>query len=220
MDTKYDTGFNCLDMYGIGANISNIVVTESTQDFEYFEGMQSCDSEIDVVVSGKNLLNGDMETGTILFSNGENDYANNEIRTKEYSQIKENTDYVISISSRDSDANIATRFYDENYNYISNGVNMKQNLDGYTTVTSPNNARFIRFKSMKNDVTLKFQIEEGTTPTEYEPYKLTTKHISLSEPLRGLPNGVRDAPPLKSPFISLSFGLYVPSKRKKLSDFG
>lgn len=37
-----------------------------------------------------------------------------------------------------------------------------------------------------------FQLEEGSTATEYEPYKEDKKEISLNEPLRGLPNGVKD----------------------------
>lgn len=37
-----------------------------------------------------------------------------------------------------------------------------------------------------------FQLEEGSTATEYEPYKEDKKEISLNEPLRGLPNGIRD----------------------------
>ncbi len=36
------------------------------------------------------------------------------------------------------------------------------------------------------------QIEEGTTPTYYEQYKEHRQPISLTNPLKGLPNGVRD----------------------------
>ena len=36
------------------------------------------------------------------------------------------------------------------------------------------------------------QIELSETQTHYEPYKENKKEISLNEPLRGLPNGVRD----------------------------
>ena len=36
------------------------------------------------------------------------------------------------------------------------------------------------------------QIEEGKTTTEYEPYKENSIQLSLSEPLRALPNGVKD----------------------------
>ncbi len=37
-----------------------------------------------------------------------------------------------------------------------------------------------------------FQLEEGTTVTTYEPYKEHRQTIALTNPLRGLPNNVRD----------------------------
>ena len=36
------------------------------------------------------------------------------------------------------------------------------------------------------------QIELSETQTHYEPYKENKKEISLNEPLRGIPNGVKD----------------------------
>jgi hypothetical protein len=42
------------------------------------------------------------------------------------------------------------------------------------------------------DYELEYQLEIGDKKTEYVPQKSVTKHFTLSEPLRGLPNGVCD----------------------------
>ena len=41
-------------------------------------------------------------------------------------------------------------------------------------------------------MSLKVQLEEGSSMTEYEPYKESVKAFYLNEPLRGLPNGIKD----------------------------
>ena len=42
------------------------------------------------------------------------------------------------------------------------------------------------------------QIEEGTTATDYVPYRNGTCNISLPEPLRSLPNGIKDSIDIKN----------------------
>ena len=39
---------------------------------------------------------------------------------------------------------------------------------------------------------MKIQLEKGNIRTSYVPYSINKKEISLNEPLRGLPNGIRD----------------------------
>ena len=45
---------------------------------------------------------------------------------------------------------------------------------------------------LENAIISNIQLEENSTATSYEPYKENKKEISLNEPLRGLPNGIRD----------------------------
>ena len=44
-----------------------------------------------------------------------------------------------------------------------------------------------------NNVNIKIQIEMANFITPYEPYKSTTTTLNITEPLRSLPNGVRDS---------------------------
>lgn len=55
--------------------------------------------------------------------------------------------------------------------------------------------------TIKGIITVDFeniQIEDGTTATEYVPYRNGTCNISLPEPLRSLPNGIKDSIDIKN----------------------
>ncbi|MDD3892956.1 MAG: hypothetical protein PHE03_11715, partial [Bacteroidales bacterium] len=45
---------------------------------------------------------------------------------------------------------------------------------------------------VSTDLTLLWKLEQGSTATSYEPYKESIVNINLPEPLRSLPNGVKD----------------------------
>jgi len=53
------------------------------------------------------------------------------------------------------------------------------------------------------------QIEEGTTATPYEQYKEHRQSITLTEPLRGLPNGVRDTIDFESGVVVRNVGSVI-----------
>ena len=59
------------------------------------------------------------------------------------------------------------------------------------TLTTPSNCHYIRVSSKIDSLDL-VQIECNNKITNYEQYKENKKEISLNEPLRGLPNGVKD----------------------------
>lgn len=119
--------------------------------------------EIPVVSCGKNLLSCGLEIGSIA-SNGTLESNTGRIRTKEYIQIKNTSNYVLSRH------NCATYwvFYDINYTFISRVYRSAYNI---TNDLIPNNAYFLKLVFVDiTDVSIKIQIEEGTVTTPYEPY--------------------------------------------------
>lgn len=59
------------------------------------------------------------------------------------------------------------------------------------TLTTPSNCHYIRVSGKIDSLDL-VQIECNNQTTDYEPYKSDKKEILLNEPLRGLPNGIKD----------------------------
>lgn len=119
--------------------------------------------EIPVVSCGKNLLSCGLEIGSIA-SNGTLESNTGRIRTKEYIQIKNTSNYVLSRH------NCATYwvFYDINYTFISRVYRSAYNI---TNDLIPNNAYFLKLVFVDiTDVSIKIQLEEGTQATPYEPY--------------------------------------------------
>lgn len=69
------------------------------------------------------------------------------------------------------------------------------------TITTDSSANYLvvylRNGNVSGEITLQqaldsLQIEQGSTATEYEPYKSTSSLFVLDQPLRSLPNGVKD----------------------------
>lgn len=111
-------------------------------------------------------------------------------------KVKPNTSYSIKFNrtlSGDSDAWVYFNEYDSNYNFIKifsiNIVNKQ--------FTTSNNAKYItmRFGVSTIGVTAIYsniQLEENTTATTYETYQGSKQELTLTEPLRSLPNGICD----------------------------
>ena len=73
------------------------------------------------------------------------------------------------------------------YYYDLNGIFLLRdvsNVANLTQFTVPDGAYYMRFRYKYDvDLTENLQLEEGTTPTEYEPYKEYTKTFYLNSPL-------------------------------------
>lgn len=118
--------------------------------------------EIPVVSRGKNLFDGELEIGTILSDTGQNHTVSNEIRCKNYIKIPKSKSVYISYTH---DNMVGIRYYDSEFNYVGwEGKASGKKLD------IPDNASYIRFKFIATDLSMKFQLEEGTVATPYEPY--------------------------------------------------
>lgn len=146
----------------------------------------------------KNLLPNDWENGFINTNTGVNQYSTTFIRTKDYFTLDISKNYYISSNNLNTNNVIYWYFYDENKSYVSSFVSRNNRTVGISgqAVRIPENTAFYRLSIDTTDTTIKVQIEEGSTATEYEPYhkydipitvagtRSETTHIYLDEPLR------------------------------------
>ena len=148
--------------------------------------------KIEILSQNKNLVSG-LEVGG-LYPNSGLENPNNgtfTIRNKGYIKVEPNTTYTLSIEDNNTFEGMVFHTYDINKKQI------EYNQSSKFTLTTPNNAYYLRFRSFNADATnvntnLKIQLEKGNIRTSYVPYSINKKEISLNEPLRGLPNGIRD----------------------------
>ena len=189
--TTLDKGYRTLDVDGIGFNASKIVVTPKVDnDFGYFKGMKSvgeCEgNKIEILSQNKNLYVDCFEFGDIQKSSGLNSPSASVYRTKDYIKVEPNTKY--SFSRKFTSKWHVLFFYDINKKFI--GYN-----DTFgTKFVTPNNVYYVRYKFLFTDSSGDYimQIEKGESITNYIEGKMNKKEILLNEPLRGLPNGVKD----------------------------
>lgn len=161
--------------------IKSVGEQEVTEDRKYKVSVKSC---------GKNLFDGKMELGVINATTGLNTDSTSNIRCVNYIKVKKNTDYIIT---RDiTGSTMPIRFYYANKVFDSSKLATIES--GKTTVKfNTGNSLFIRFMQWNyTDLNMQIQLEEGTIATEHEPYKETTQEYLLDEPLRGIPNSIRD----------------------------
>ena len=188
--------------------INNIVLLEgdfSDYDIPYFEGIKSVgeleNNKIEISSQNKNLWNGTYEIGSIdtgELGNGGLDTTNGENRKRSYYiPVKPNTKYTISQKDYNDIINdqIFIHQYDKNKNNIlwNEGLTyrgVRENL----TFTTDSNAYYLRFRTEDNrDLNPNtIMIEKGSIATPIVSSQSAKKEISLLEPLRGLPNGVKD----------------------------
>ena len=143
-------------------------------DIPYFEGMQSVKLP-DLMTTGKNLFNGEWELGSIHPETGGDVGNKNCIRTKDFFVVESNKEYTIS---NNKGYTVTSIFYDYAKNLIS--------TSSAKTFITPSNSYFVKFRTspskFENDISIKFQIEQGSISTSYEPYKsniLTTTSKNL-----------------------------------------
>jgi hypothetical protein len=120
-------------------------------------------------VPKKNLFDGTYEVGSIDTTTG-GDLVNSLRRRSFYIPVKPNTTYTLS---NDGTFDLYTTFYTGakvggaylNNNAINAGINK-------TTFTTGSNTAFIRFRNNDNQAFSSIQLEEGSSATPYEDYKL------------------------------------------------
>ena len=151
---------------------------------QYFEGMKSVGQDdtnghkIEIVSQNKNLFDGEVEIAG---------YPRLK-RTVNFIKVKPNTAYISNQIFNESGWSCVEE-YDNNFNLI-NDSNKGFNTGSFTTLE---NTHYIKLKWDDDyDLTNVMVVEGNTVPTEYIPHSSNKKEILLNEPLRGLPNGIKD----------------------------
>lgn len=142
---------------------------KASPSIDYPQDAHNVNNNVKIIIHGKNLFDGELEHGIIDATSGQNSSynASRAVRSVNYIAVNPNTKYHIS-----NDMNYTNLIYeyDENYNYISGSERGNKNF----TFTTGNSTSYIRIRSRyandENDLSVKFQIEEGDTATEWEPY--------------------------------------------------
>lgn len=167
---------------------------------------------VEVETIGKNKLNSNSQTQTVkgitITNNGDGTFTASgtstgtlSIRlTKDKIKLDKGKTYTNSIeilSGSLDNATIAVTVKNTNdkttYNYINLYPNVLSNTKTPTEdLTLDAYGFYVGSADKTIDVTFRVQFEENDKKTSWEEYKKTTTLIQLDEPLRSLPNGVKD----------------------------
>ncbi|MBQ2407923.1 MAG: hypothetical protein II309_00685, partial [Bacilli bacterium] len=184
---------------GIGFNASNIQVVEANEDieFNYFKGLQSSfESElvtdvndenygkykVECKIVGKNKFDGELTNGSINNDFGELTFSTgalDSVVSINPIKVMSKTTYTIS-----NDLNYSNYIYE--YDFNMNYLNYYK-FNDTSSFTTSNKTCYVRVRSigskMQNDLSVKYQLEEGTQATSYEPYKESIHTLYLNSPL-------------------------------------
>ena len=190
-DTLVD---NKLVIDGVGANISEVVVTDTDREFKYFEGMESvgeCE-ELEVKSGNKNLFDinnvvlGGFVAGGGVFGN-KITILESTNRAYTYIKVKPNTRYVFN----SSDVLLYTRMMIDEECEAGGVLSYKTSVDMITTSTTNYIAFNIKPANDGDTLTLdmiknsNIQVEEGYIATDYIPHQSNSQTLT-HEPLRGV----------------------------------
>ena len=127
-------------------------------------------SDIQNVIGSINLFDGELETGSIDVSTGENvDGAR--VRSKNYIEIPVNTSRLCFIRTITGGLT-GMRFYDENKNFISSYNNTNREQANVQWFDVPQNTKYIRFIDFTNNLESQFKITTDLLSYKYsEPKK-------------------------------------------------
>ena len=134
-----------------------------------------------IKVQNKNLFDGIWELGIINANTGQNADNANRMRNKNYIQVEELTNYKFSFDTT-AFTQLMVYEYKEDYSYNLT-TNKSVNLTGYLTTNA--GTRYIRFRPYTSgaytDLTLKGQMEKGTTATDYTAHQEQTTLIDMNK---------------------------------------
>ena len=178
---------NKLVISGVGANISEVVVTDTDREFGYFEGMKSvgeCE-DLEVKSGNKNLFYGDIEKGFINQTTGLNLGWGEYFRSKEYIPCNPNTRYSCAFKYSNKLTYAYFFYYDKNKKFIKSD-------NAWSVGNSPSDCQYIRISgqcvsSGNTDINKVSEVilEKGTVITDYIPHQSNTQQLT-HEPLRAV----------------------------------
>lgn len=155
---------------------------------DYNEGTQKYD--IDFMTSGKNLFDYTKSTKS-CYLNADGTLATTaSYKTSDFIPVIGGKTYCIS-----KRGTVRSKFYNSSKEVLND--NWATSTDAATTIIIPDKASYFRFSYCINgdykvdEATL--QLELGSVETSYEPFTgFETTTLQLNQPLRELPNGVKD----------------------------
>ena len=160
-----------------------IQLEEGTQatEIEKYGAMPSPDfaSKIKNCGDNVNLFDDEIEQGNINGETGVNEDNSNRIRSKNYVEIPANTKKIRVIRSV-ANNEFWLRFYDENKSYL--GFLASAATDNNANVLDFNmnqNAKYIRFVDLSNDLNSKIKITTDLGCSGYSPYKCGSVDIKV-----------------------------------------
>lgn len=192
----------------------------STPYEDYYEGCR-----IKSISFGKNLLKENLINGTATITKVDEGFKIEwvsgfgtvmESYTGSLCKVKRNTNYTLSFYSRKLTGlvNVIVR-NNEDTASIANKPQVDSTVSVLHTLTfntGDNDNVMIRINRVTETGSViinNFQLEEGTTSTTYEPYQEHRQPITLTTPLRGLPNNVRDIVDFKRGAVVRNVGKVV-----------
>lgn len=128
--------------------------------------------KVDLSVSGVNVWDEEWEVGTIN-SNGQPQIDTSKIRSKNFIEVKPNTNYYCKDGGNGS---IFIYYYDANQDYINGNVVVTNN-----TITTPTNCNYVKFRTYNYGATYNndISINYPSTDTDYHAYNGNTYTIDL-----------------------------------------
>ena len=211
--TSDNNGYRGTNWSGIGFNASKIVVTPKVDNnFGYFKGMKSvgeCEgNKIEILSQNKNLFDGVVspkfayDLSFNVSSNGVISATdkNNDTRPWGY----EHSQYYVKLKKGDYTVTLetitpSTSSFSQIMVFPPKGDKIALFYNSQVNTIGTYKANFTLIEDLELgieaklfDGTYRMQIEKGNQPTSFIPYSSNKKEILLNEPLRGLPNGVKD----------------------------
>ena len=149
-------------------------------------------------INNKNLFDINSATNHYIASGGANlsnaDYEN---KTSDFIEIESNTLYMYNVKNFTNTNGLWTgyAFYSEkNMNSVINDRIVQASLTN-VVIKTPENAKYLRIGSrylQQEGINAELQKVANLNSLEYEEFTQDIKNIKLSEPLRALPNGIKD----------------------------
>lgn len=134
----------------------------------------------------KNLFDGEFENGIVNYITGNKSSNTTLIRSKNYIEVKPNTNYKFSGVDYDY-TSVYVYEYDKDLNFIQYLVNneVSQHAINFANyLTTSNNTKYILFRppGVITNTNFKIQMEEGTVATEYAPRgQIAIKRVNNSQ---------------------------------------
>lgn len=168
---------------GTGAFTYGATVTVPNPDFEIPIEVVTGNNVVKHV--GKNWFNSEMEKGDISYTTGNNTSSSNRVRTNDFMPVFPNETYILKRYSF-TGKQLGLRLYDQNQNYLgyksaATTETITFATNEYTTAdgTFSGEIYYIKLIDLENDLNATYQLELGSTATDYEPYKEENYNINL-----------------------------------------